>query len=97
MSFPKRLILILCVFLPATVLRSQEIPEELLEDEHLREEMGVNEFTAPSIRKIFDELKKLRPLPYDELKRPLPEQPPQDRSQLALVTGVILANGFFAV
>ncbi|HRQ89688.1 MAG TPA: hypothetical protein PLA50_12880, partial [Bacteroidia bacterium] len=58
---------------------------------------GVNEFTAPSIRKIFDELKKLRPLPYDELKRPLPEQPPQDRSQLALVTGVILANGFFAV
>ncbi len=73
------------------------IPEELLEDEHLREEMGVNEFTTPSIRKIFDDLRKLRPLPYDELKRPLPEQPPQDRTKLALVMGTLLADGFFAV
>lgn len=76
---------------------AQEIPEELLEDEHLREEMGVNEFTTPSIRKIFDDLKRLRPLPYDELKRPLAEQPPQDRSKLSLSMGVLLADGFFAV
>jgi len=82
--------------LPVAVV-GQEIPEELLEDEHLREEMGVNDFTAPSIRRIFDDLKKLRPLPYDELKRPLPEQPPQERTQLALIMGVLLANGFFAV
>ncbi len=74
-----------------------EIPEELLEDEHLREEMGVNEFTTPSIRKIFDDLKKLRPLPYDELKRPLPNQPPQDRPRLSLLMGVLLGDGFFAV
>jgi hypothetical protein len=78
-------------------LESPQIPEELLEDEHLREEMGVNDFTAPSIRKIFDDLKKLRPLPYDELKRPLPEQSPQDRTKLALIMGVLLADGFFAV
>lgn len=74
-----------------------EIPDELLEDEHLREEMGVNQFTTPSIRKIFDDLKRLRPLPYDELKRPLPESPPQDRSRLALTVGLLLADGFFAV
>lgn len=74
-----------------------EIPEELLEDEHLREEMGVNQFTTPSIRKIFDDLKRLRPLPYDELKRPLPVTPPQDRSRLALTVGLLLADGFFAV
>ncbi len=73
------------------------IPEELLGDEHLREEMGVNEFTTPSIRKIFDDLQKLRPLPYDELKRSLAEQPPQDRTKLALTMGVYLADGFFAV
>lgn len=73
------------------------IPEELLEDEHLREEMGVNPFTAPSIKKIFEDLRKLRPLPYDELKRPLAEHPPQDRVKLALVMGVLLADGFFAV
>lgn len=77
--------------------QAQEIPDELLEDEHLREEMGVNEFTTPSIRKIFDDLKRLRPLPYDELKRPLPEQTPQDRTKLALIVGLLLADGFFAV
>jgi hypothetical protein len=74
-----------------------EIPEELLEDEHLREELGVNQFTTPSIRKIFDDLRKLRPLPYEELKRPLPEKTPQDRSKLALTVGLLLADGFFAV
>jgi len=102
MSFSKpALLLILLALLPAgpplIALRAQEIPEELLEDEHLREEMGVNDFTAPSIRKIFDDLKRMRPLPYDELKRALPEQTPQDRTRLALTVGLLLADGFFAV
>jgi hypothetical protein len=104
MSLPRCLFplltLPLFLVLPARAqeaVESPQIPEELLEDEHLREEMGVNDFTAPSIRKIFDDLKKLRPLPYDELKRPLPEQPPQDRTKLALIMGVLLADGFFAV
>lgn len=74
-----------------------EIPEDLLEDEHLREEMGVNQYTSPSIRKIFDDLRGLRPLPYDQMKRSVAEQPPQDRIRLALTMGVFLADGFFAV
>jgi hypothetical protein len=78
-------------------LRAQEIPEELLEDEHFREEFGVNQFTTPSIRKIFDDLKKLRPLPYEELKRKIPEEVPQDRTKLAVTVGLLLADGFFAV
>jgi len=103
MSFfkPALLLLLLLALLPAgaplVTLQAQEIPEELLEDEHLREEMGVNDFTAPSIRKIFDDLKRMRPLPYDELKRPLPERTPQDRTKLALTVGLLLADGFFAV
>jgi hypothetical protein len=102
MSFSKSAHLLLLLALlaagaPLVSLRAQEIPEELLEDEHLREEMGVNDFTAPSIRKIFDDLKRMRPLPYDELKRPLPEQTPQDRTKLALTVGLLLADGFFAV
>lgn len=76
---------------------AQEIPEELLEDEHVREEFGVNKFTTPSIRKIFEDLETLRPLPYDELKRPMPEATPQDRTELALTVGLLLADGFFAV
>lgn len=76
---------------------SQEIPDELLEDEHVREEFGVNQFTAPSIRKIFEDLQRLRPLPYDELKRKMPEKTPTDRTQVALTLGLLLADGFFAV
>lgn len=89
---------LLCLFaLIGPSLRAQEIPEELLEDEHFREEFGVNQFTTPSIRKIFDDLKKLRPLPYEELKRKIPEEVPQDRTQLAISVGLLLADGFFAV
>ncbi|MEM9280678.1 MAG: hypothetical protein AAGA96_02535 [Verrucomicrobiota bacterium] len=80
-----------------TPIFAQEIPDELLEDEHVREEFGVNKFTAPSIRKIFEDLQTLRPLPYDELKRMSPETPPRDRTQLALKVGLLLADGFFAV
>ena len=28
------------------------IPERLLDDSHMNEELGINEFTAPSIRKL---------------------------------------------
>lgn len=76
---------------------SQEIPDELLEDEHVREEFGVNQFTTPSIKKIFEDLQKLRPLPYEELKRVMPEATPTDRTHLAITVGVLLADGFFAV
>ena len=78
-------------------VRGQEIPDDLLEDEHVREEFGVNKFTTPSIRKIFNDLKALRPLPYEELKRTMPEKTPSDRTKLALTVGFLLADGFFAV
>jgi hypothetical protein len=80
-----------------SLLPGQEIPDELLEDEHVREEFGVNQFTAPSIRKIFDDLKKLRPLPYDELKRVIPTEINSDRTQVAITLGFLIADGFFAV
>ncbi|MDF1824921.1 MAG: hypothetical protein P1U68_09780 [Verrucomicrobiales bacterium] len=88
------LLLALC---PVWPLSAQDIPDELLEDEHVREEFGVNKFTTPSIKKIFADLQKLRPLPYDELKRVMPEQPPKDRTHLAITVGLLLADGFFAV
>ena len=74
-----------------------QIPEELLEDEHVRMEFGVNKFTTPSIRKVFEDLQQLRPLPYDELKRTMPEETSTDRAKLALTVGLLLADGFFAV
>lgn len=75
----------------------QDIPEDLLDDEHVREEFGVNRFTAPSIRKIFEDLDQLRPLPYDKLKREIPKDTPKDRTQLALALGGLIADGFLVV
>ena len=74
-----------------------EVPDDLLEDEHLREEYGVNRFTTPSIRKIFAQLEALGSLPYEKLKRPLPTATSSDRSLVALSLGVLIGDGFLSV
>jgi len=76
---------------------AQEIPDDLLEDEHVREEFGVNDFTTPSIKKIFADLDSLRPLPYEKLKRPIPKNTPKERTLLALALGGLIADGFLVV
>lgn len=73
------------------------VPEDLLEDDHLKEEYGVNQFTTPSIRKIFGQLEALGSLPYEKLKRPLPKSTASDRSLVALSLGVLIGDGFLAV
>jgi hypothetical protein len=65
--------------------------------QHMREELGVNEFTAPSIEVILRELDDLKPIPFDKVWRDLPDATPQDRARLALSTGAVLADGFLAV
>ncbi|MCC6884073.1 MAG: hypothetical protein WBE58_15720 [Verrucomicrobiales bacterium] len=91
------LVCCLAAGLAGRALVAQEIPEDLIEDEHLREEYGVNQFTTPSIRKIFDDLQKLRPLPYDKLKREPSKSTPKDRTKLAIALGGLIADGFCAV
>ncbi|MFK5923172.1 MAG: hypothetical protein QM496_13420 [Verrucomicrobiota bacterium] len=88
-------VLLLLAFCPR--LQAQEIPADLLEDEHVREEFGVNKFTAPSIRKIFEDLDSLGDLPYEKLKRPIPATTPSDRTRLALELGGLIADGFLVV
>ena len=65
--------------------------------EHMREELGINEFTTPSIAVLLKALSALRPEPYDEVARDLPAQNPPDRARLALSTGAVIADGFLAV
>jgi hypothetical protein len=65
--------------------------------EHMREELGVNNFTAPSIDIIIAELDSLRPIPFEKVWRDLPANTPQDRARLALCTGAVIADGFLAV
>ncbi len=74
-----------------------KVPEDLIGNEHVREEFGINEFTTPSIRKIFDQLDGLGTLSYDNLKRQLPDKAPGDRVLLSLALGSLIADGFLVV
>ena len=65
--------------------------------EHMREELGINEFTTPSIAVLLKAFTALKPVPYDAVARELPAQNPGDRARLALSTGGIIADGFLAV
>lgn len=73
------------------------IPKDLLDDEHVREELAVNEFTAPSISKLFDTLQFLMPLPIVEVERKMPARMSQDRADLAIELGFLIADGFLVV
>lgn len=73
------------------------IPKDLVDDVHVREELAVNEFTAPSIAKLFDTLQFLMPLPIVEVERKMPARMSQDRADLAVELGFLIADGFLVV
>ncbi len=73
------------------------VPEDLIGDEHVREEFGINEFTTPSIKKLFEDLDDLGTLPYDKLKRDFKAVSSRDRSVLALNLGILISDGFLVV
>ena len=72
-------------------------PEDLLDDEHVREELAVNDFTAPSIAKVFTSLQNLSPLPMTDVERKFTERMPLDRADLAIEIGFLIADGFLVV
>jgi hypothetical protein len=83
---------------PAKAVKNEiKIPEDLLQDEHLREEFGLNANTAPSIKKIFTDLAEVGPLDFEKLKRPVPKEPARDRVRVALNLGGLIADGFLIV
>jgi hypothetical protein len=88
-------VLICCLGSASGSLFAQNRPPEDIE--HIREELGVNDFTAPSIEIVFRELNELKPIPFDKVWRDLPDATPQDRPRLALGMGAVIADGFLAV
>jgi hypothetical protein len=89
-------------FLGSVVLSAQDadkpaIPADLLDDPHVREELAINEFTAPSIAKIFESLESLAPLPLLKFQREIPATTPLDRADLAVELGFLIADGFLVV
>ena len=89
--------IILLIILGISLLKSQEVPEDLIGDEHVREEFGVNKFTTPSIKKLFEQLDDLGELPYAELKREIPKTIPRERTLVALGLGTLISDGFLIV
>ena len=89
--------IILLSILGISILKSQEVPEDLIGDEHVREEFGVNKFTTPSIKKLFEQLDDLGELPYAELKREIPKTIPRERTLVALGLGTLISDGFLIV
>jgi hypothetical protein len=96
-----RLVLGLALAFPGFVISAEKKKpgkgEQQAGDAHMREELGVNEFTTPGIEVILRALRGLRPVPYDSVSRDMPESTPPDRAQLALSTGGVIADGFLAV
>jgi hypothetical protein len=76
---------------------AQESAPVLPDDDHAREELGVNEYTTPSIELIFRDLGALVPLPFEKVKRSVPNGNYPNRFQLALNFGGLIADGFLAV
>ena len=74
-----------------------DIPQDLVDDSHVREELAVNEYTAPLISKLFDTLQFLMPLPIAEVARKMPPRMSQDRADLAIEHGFLIADGFLVV
>ncbi len=74
-----------------------EVPNDLLDDAEIRLELAVNPFTAPSISKMFDTLQFLMPLPIAETERKMPARMSQDRADLAIELGFLIADGFLMV
>ncbi|MEO8615336.1 MAG: hypothetical protein ABI600_09360 [Luteolibacter sp.] len=74
-----------------------EVPNDLLDDRAIRDELAVNKFTAPSISKMFDTLQFLMPLPIAEVERKMPARMSQDRADLAIELGFLIADGFLMV
>ncbi len=86
----------LCLLFPTQGF-AQAVPEDLLDDEHVREEMGVNEITAPAIVKILDELQAFAPLEYEQLAVPLPGSISGGRVQTAMAFGNMIGDGCLIV
>lgn len=98
-AFRRLLLGSLLLVLPATAQERPPapIPEDLLDDPHVREELAINEFTAPSISKLFEQLEALSPLPVNDVARDMPARMPLDRADLSLELGFLIADGFLAV
>lgn len=82
---------------PSALAQRAKTPAEQSSLEHMREELGVNGFTAPSIELVLTELRDLQPIPFEKVWRDLPTNLPQDRARIAISAGAVIADGFLVI
>jgi hypothetical protein len=70
---------------------------DITSDPHYREELGVNQYTTPSIEQLFNALDALKPIPFQELTRPPHATRLDNRVKFALSFGVLIGDAFLAV
>jgi hypothetical protein len=78
------------------ILEAQE-DSDVGSDSHYREELGVNQYTTPSIEQLFNTLDSLKPIPTQQLTRPPRALRLDKRVKYALSFGVLIGDGFLAV
>jgi hypothetical protein len=96
-SLAGRLLLVLATLTVGPGISAFAQEEPVTAQGHEREELGVNTFTAPSIERIFEQLDKLKPLPFVQLWRDLPQASPAIREQKGMIFGGLIAEGFLVV
>ncbi len=65
-------------------------------DSHVREELGVNEYTTPLIAGVFGDLDGFDPVQLAAQRRPPADRSFPNRAQLALNLGATIGEGFLA-
>jgi hypothetical protein len=89
-------ILIVILTLLASSVRAEDA-NEIMVDDFAREELGVNELTAPSIQGLFADLEAFKPIPIALIAETDFDRVYNNRFQTSLNFGALICDGFFAV
>lgn len=89
-------ILIVILSLLASSVRAEDA-NEIMVDDFAREELGVNELTAPSIQGLFADLEAFKPIPIALIAETDFDRVYNNRFQTSLNFGALICDGFFAV
>lgn len=93
------ILFVFSLFAGAAMLRAQQEPPvdkemQKASEEHLREELGVNDITAPLIATILKEFGTFQPIPLDLIAKTPLDASYENRLQTALFFGSLVADGF---
>jgi len=87
---------VVCTLVSAELTSAQD-DSDLTSDEHFRDELGVNQYTTPSIEQLFNTLNALKPIPFQALIRAPRPVHFNNRVQFALSFGILIGDAFLAV